>query len=210
MSAAFAARPVGRSRTRSPTSASLDEVLIHLLHRVSQRADDLFIREMGGTGLTPRQFAFLFTAARTIGSSQTDLVESTGIDRSTVAEVIPRMVTKGLLQGRRSRQDGRAILNRQSGLGLSCGPRVQIAVSHGDQISLCSSPLHGRVRVDHHAHRAIAQTGGQNAITSDTMNEILASPPNWTATSWRSLPTPKSTRSLRSSTDPILPAVLLQ
>jgi MarR family transcriptional regulator, temperature-dependent positive regulator of motility len=93
---------------RTSTRASLDEGLVHLLHRVSQRADDLFIREMGGTGLTPRQFAVLLAAAQNEKSSQTDLVERTGIDRSTVAEMVRRMVKKGLLQRRRSRQDARA------------------------------------------------------------------------------------------------------
>jgi MarR family transcriptional regulator, temperature-dependent positive regulator of motility len=93
---------------RTSTRASLDEGLVHLLHRVSQRADEVFIREMGGTGLTPRQFAVLLAAAQNEKSSQTDLVERTGIDRSTVAEMVRRMVKKGLLQRRRSRQDARA------------------------------------------------------------------------------------------------------
>jgi len=69
---------------------SLDDLVVHLLHRVSQRADD---------------------------PSQTDIVESTGIDRSTVAEMIRRMVKKGLLQRRRSRLDARAYVVRLTEAG---------------------------------------------------------------------------------------------
>ena len=38
---------------------SLDDVVVHLLHRVSQRADDMFAKEVEVTDLTPRQFAVL-------------------------------------------------------------------------------------------------------------------------------------------------------
>ena len=82
---------------------SLDDIVVHLLHRVSQRADDMFAKEVDVTGLTPRQFAVLLAVARDDDPSQTDVVASTGIDRSTVAEMIRRMVKKGLLQRRRSR-----------------------------------------------------------------------------------------------------------
>jgi MarR family transcriptional regulator, temperature-dependent positive regulator of motility len=63
----------------------VDEFVVHLLHRVSQRADDTFGKEVGDADLTPRQFAVLFAAAGIVDPSQTDLVVATGIDRSTVA-----------------------------------------------------------------------------------------------------------------------------
>ena len=96
---------------------SLDDVVVHLLHRVSQRADDMFAKEVEVTGLTPRQFAVLLAVARHDDPSQTDVVESTGIDRSTVAEMIRRMVKKGLLQRRRSRLDARAYVVRVTEAG---------------------------------------------------------------------------------------------
>ena len=118
-----------RERTRN--EASLDGVLVHLLHRVSQRADELFIKEGGGTGPTPRQFAVLFAAAQREDPSQTDLVNGTGIDRSTVAEMIKRMVKKGLLQRRRSRRDARAKIVRVTEAGQSAlkaaGPQAERA-----------------------------------------------------------------------------------
>ena len=89
---------------QSKSGTSLDEFVVHLLHRVSQRADDTFGKEVSDADLTPRQFAVLFAAAESENPSQTDLVVATGIDRSTVAEMIRRMAKKGLLQRRRSRR----------------------------------------------------------------------------------------------------------
>ena len=98
---------------------SLDGVIVHLLHRESQRADDLFTKEVGEIGLTRRQFAVLLAAAQSEAPTQTDIVDWTGIDRSTVARMSPRMVKKGLLQRRRSRQDARAKVVRVTEAGQS-------------------------------------------------------------------------------------------
>ena len=48
---------------QSQSATSLDEVVVHLLHRVSQRADDIFGKEVSDADLTPRQFAVLLAAA---------------------------------------------------------------------------------------------------------------------------------------------------
>ena len=92
---------------REKSKDRLDRSPIHLLHRASQFASDIFQGEIAGD-LTPRQFAILVTVAQNEGLSQTHLVERTGIDRSTLADVIRRMLKKGLLQRRRTREDARA------------------------------------------------------------------------------------------------------
>ncbi len=81
---------------------------IHLLHRAGQCAGDIFHTEMKVGGLTPRQLAVLMTVAQNEGLSQTGLVDRTGIDRSTLADIVRRMQRKGLLQRRRTREDARA------------------------------------------------------------------------------------------------------
>jgi DNA-binding MarR family transcriptional regulator len=88
--------------------AALARSPIHLLHRAGQCAADIFAAEMGGIDLTPRQFAVLLTVSINEGLSQTDLVMLTGIDRSTLADIVRRMLKKGLLQRRRTREDARA------------------------------------------------------------------------------------------------------
>jgi DNA-binding MarR family transcriptional regulator len=81
---------------------------IHLLHRAGQCAGDIFHAEMKVDGLTPRQLAVLVTVSQNEGLSQTGLVERTGIDRSTLADIVRRMQRKGLLQRRRTKEDARA------------------------------------------------------------------------------------------------------
>ncbi len=81
---------------------------IHLLHRAGQCAVDIFHAEMKVGGLTPRQLAVLITVSQNEGLSQTGLVDRTGIDRSTLADIVRRMQRKGLLQRRRTKEDARA------------------------------------------------------------------------------------------------------
>jgi len=81
---------------------------LHLLHRAGQCAAEMFQIELGSDDLTPRQYAVLLTVSQNEGLSQTQLVDLTGIDRSTLADVVRRMLKKGLLQRRRTREDARA------------------------------------------------------------------------------------------------------
>ncbi len=66
------------------------------------------MEEIGPSRLTPRQFAILVTLARRPGLTQTDVVEETGIDRSTVGDMVDRLVRRGLVRRRRSGRDQRA------------------------------------------------------------------------------------------------------
>ena len=85
----------------------LDRSPIHLLHRASQGVTDLFAKEIK-SDLTPRQLTILRVVAQNEGCSQTNIVEHTGIDRSTMAEMVLRLVKKGMIERRRSRRDARA------------------------------------------------------------------------------------------------------
>ncbi len=80
----------------------------HLLRRAQQYAHDLYSSEVGATGPTPRQYEVLHVVAANDGLSQTDLVQHTGIDRSTLADMIARMMNKGLLSRKRTKEDARA------------------------------------------------------------------------------------------------------
>ena len=99
---------LGNGMAREPASSRLERSPLHLLHRAGQCASDIFQAEMGGDDLTPRQYAVLVTVSQNEGLSQTQLVEQTGIDRSTLADIVRRMLKKGLLQRRRTRDDARA------------------------------------------------------------------------------------------------------
>jgi MarR family transcriptional regulator, lower aerobic nicotinate degradation pathway regulator len=80
----------------------------HLLRRAQQYANDLYTNEVESGGLTQRQFAVLFAVEQQEGVSQTVLVRMTGIDRSTLADMIVRMQSKDLLARKRTDEDQRA------------------------------------------------------------------------------------------------------
>ena len=79
----------------------------HLLHRAGQLAEELFARSIGDLGLTARQFVVLSVVDGLEDPSQTSLCEISGIDRSTLADIVRRLVARGLLSRRRTRQDAR-------------------------------------------------------------------------------------------------------
>jgi len=97
----------GKARAKTGVPA-LDQSPSQLLHRAVQRALDEYAAEFGAGGLTQRQYAVLAAVAAQEGATQTDLVRTTGIDRSTLADLAARMIAKGLLARERSAADARA------------------------------------------------------------------------------------------------------
>ena len=83
------------------------EGLAHKLHRASQCIDDLFAAAHGGQDLTSRQLVVLEIVSRETQPSQTMICARTGIDRSTIADMVRRLMRKGYLARRRSRTDAR-------------------------------------------------------------------------------------------------------
>ncbi len=84
-----------RQLHRRHATPYLEHSALHLLHRAEQCASEIFVEEMGSDDLTPRQYAVLVTVAENEGLSQTQLVERTGIDRSTIANITRRLLKKG-------------------------------------------------------------------------------------------------------------------
>lgn len=95
-------------KPRSAQGFDLNEAPGHLLRRAQQYAFDLYSQEVGGGELTPRQFAVLITVEQNEGLSQTELVRKTGIDRSTLADMISRLLKRNLLARKRTESDARA------------------------------------------------------------------------------------------------------
>jgi DNA-binding MarR family transcriptional regulator len=78
------------------------------MRRCEQFFADLYAREPGARDLTISQFTVLCALEHTEDVSQTGLVEMTGIDRSTLAEMIRRMLERGLITKERTEDDLRA------------------------------------------------------------------------------------------------------
>ncbi|MEO8925850.1 MAG: MarR family winged helix-turn-helix transcriptional regulator [Caulobacteraceae bacterium] len=99
------------------TGDGLGASATHLLHRTLQLALDFRAEAAGPAAITQRQFTVLAAAAVAEGGTQNDLVRATGIDRSTLADLVARMLAKGLLERRRSATDARANTVRLSPAG---------------------------------------------------------------------------------------------
>jgi MarR family transcriptional regulator, temperature-dependent positive regulator of motility len=109
--------PVGLQTSRFDPNQSPS----HMLHRAQQVGADLHVDAFGASGLTQRQVAVLAIVSTHGGLTQTDLVAKTGIDRSTLAEMVARMETKGLMVREKSVTDSRAKL-------VSLTPEGQAAI----------------------------------------------------------------------------------
>lgn len=104
---------------------TIDGTLLHLLHRASQVADDIYISETEGLDLTPRQFVVLAAIEEQDGPSQSDIVARTGVDRSTLADITKRLVKKKLIARRRSRSDARAYV-----ISITAEGHAQLSRAH--------------------------------------------------------------------------------
>ena len=101
----------------------------HLLHRAGQLAEDIFSRSIGDLGITARQYVVLSVVDGLEDPSQTTLCEISGIDRSTLADIVRRLVERGLLMRRRTLIDARMYAVRITPEGKSvlekAGPIAQ-------------------------------------------------------------------------------------
>ena len=136
---------------------------IHLLHRAGQCADELFASNIGGTDLTPRQFAVLKALSVSDDPSQSLLVEKTGIDRSTMADIIRRLVGKSLVQRRRTRRDARMYAVRLTEKGKTALEAAEPAVRQTDDRILSAVPAAQREQFLRSLAR-IVETIGPNGI----------------------------------------------
>jgi DNA-binding MarR family transcriptional regulator len=118
----------------------LERSVTHLLHRASQCATETFSSEARTGTITARQLAVLTAIADNEGLSQTDLVERTGIDRSTMADLVARLLKRGLVNRRRTKEDARTYAVRLSPTGTRLLRQVQPAAAAADQRLLASLP----------------------------------------------------------------------
>jgi DNA-binding MarR family transcriptional regulator len=91
------------SRDAKPFARSFS----HLLKRAVQFSVHCYMEETGKSGLTHRQYTVLSAVDAHDGKSQTELVRITGIDRSTLADLVARLMAQGYLQRRRTKEDAR-------------------------------------------------------------------------------------------------------
>ncbi len=152
-----------KSMSKDKSAERLERSPIHLLHRAGQCAGDIFQSEMSTGDLTPRQYAVLVTVAHNEGLSQTNLVDRTGIDRSTLADIIRRMLKKGLILRRRTKEDARAYAVRLSDEGWKVLKSAEPLAKKIDDKIIAALPTASRERFIQDLNVIVAALGSNPA-----------------------------------------------
>lgn len=116
----------------------------HLLHRAQQMAATQSAIALKEAGITLRQFSVLAAVAEEEGTSQSRLVEMTGIDRSTLADMVGRMDGAGLLKRVRSEADARAKSVTLTAAGRTALEKAAPSVHEADTLLLGRLPKNRR------------------------------------------------------------------
>jgi DNA-binding MarR family transcriptional regulator len=125
-------------------SYSFDKSLLHLVHRAAQVSGDIFAAEQELGDLTPRQFVVLAAVANDEGLSQTGIVEKTGIDRSTLADIVRRLQRRGLLSRKRTKEDARAYAVKVTAQGQELLEQTIKTVQRTERRLLAALPASSR------------------------------------------------------------------
>jgi DNA-binding MarR family transcriptional regulator len=96
----------------------LSHSVSHLLHRAAQMANDRFT-QLVGDSVTLRQFEVLAAIQEHPGLSQSELVRLTGVDRSTLADMLNRMERRTWITRAEAPLDARALAVRLAPNGMA-------------------------------------------------------------------------------------------
>jgi DNA-binding MarR family transcriptional regulator len=127
--------------TAAKDAKQLSRSFSHLLKRAVQFSVQLYMNETGKSGLTHRQFTVLAAADAHEGKSQTELVRITGIDRSTLADLVARLMAQGYLQRRRTKDDARTNAIRLTPVGKKMLKAAQSGAEEVDKMMLSLFPV---------------------------------------------------------------------
>ena len=123
---------------------ALETSASHLIHRAQQIAALQSADILKEAGITLRQFSVLAAVADSEGASQADIVERTGIDRSTLADMVSRMESSGLLKRKPSKQDARAKSVSLMAKGRKALELTRAGVAEADEELLAMLPSNRR------------------------------------------------------------------
>lgn len=99
-----------------------------LIRRLHQIHSGLFLEETSEFNITPVQYSLLSALLEQGELDQISLAMEIGLERTSVAEVLPRLEARGLIERRQSPLDGRVKLVRIARKGRALVQRMQEAV----------------------------------------------------------------------------------
>jgi DNA-binding MarR family transcriptional regulator len=125
-------------RARSPLLAR-PGFLIRRLHQIHTA---LFLEETRDFQITPVQYSLLTALAEEGEMDQNTVALSIGLERTSVAEVLPRLETRDLLRRRASDEDRRVklVCLTPKGRALLAKMRESVEHAHARTIDLLSEP----------------------------------------------------------------------
>ena len=121
------------TRRTATRSVDLETLPGHHIRRLQQIAVAVFLQEAEAHGITPIQFAALQSVSNMPGIDQRTLARSIGLDTSTIAGVIDRLETRGLVQRNASPDDRRVRLLTLSDAGRAALAAVVPAMERAQQ-----------------------------------------------------------------------------
>ena len=122
----------------------MSQTLLALLHRANQIGTEGFAAAQGDSHITARQVQVLAAIETNEGSSQTKIVEITGVDRSTLADIARRLLKNRLIERRRSKDDARAYVLKLSEAGRQALANGKPALAAVEKNLLAALPAKDR------------------------------------------------------------------
>jgi DNA-binding MarR family transcriptional regulator len=107
-----------------------------LIRRLHQIHIGLFFEETSAFNITPVQYGLLSTLSENGELDQNTLAREIGLERSSVAEVIPRLQARGLVDRNPAAYDGRVKLVKLTRQGKALVKRMENAVQRANQRTL--------------------------------------------------------------------------
>jgi len=151
-----AASPQGEDSMRFPP---LDSLTGFLLRCASNIADSSYYKQVGNAEITPRQLAVVLSLRNGGPMTQAALSAVTRMDRSTINEMVPRMIERNLISKSNSPDDKRAIHLSITSHGLQTLKGVLPATILSQEIILAPLPKEYR-RIFKHCLEMIIEANG--------------------------------------------------
>jgi DNA-binding MarR family transcriptional regulator len=111
-----------------------------LIRRLHQLHGSLFLEETRDFSITPVQYSLMTALARKGEIDQITLALEIGLERTSVAEVIPRLEARGLLTRRQSPIDKRVKLVKLTRKGRTLVEKMEPAVERAHQRTVEAIP----------------------------------------------------------------------
>jgi DNA-binding MarR family transcriptional regulator len=163
---------VGRSRIRREASATaaqddsmrypaLETLTGFLLRCASNIADAAYYKHVGDAEITPRQLGVLLSLRNGGRMTQAALSATTRMDRSTINEMVPRMIDRGMISRSNSPDDRRAVHLSITADGLKTLKMLLPATIRSQEMVLASLPKEYR-RIFKHCLEIIIEASEAN------------------------------------------------